>query len=146
MGGVTHLSDSRPSQTAARAAQVASGVALLALLLTPLAALGRTFDGAPVLLHLFGGLLNLSATPDIRLPASGPTQMLGLTSFALLLATFVGALGRQKWFWLTGLLSALAALLAVVLLGPAVLTTLRRALRRATITPATLTELEGTAR
>ena len=119
MCGVTDLSDSRPTRTAARVAQVASGAALLALLLTPLAALGRTFDGAPVLLHLFGGLLNLGSTTDVRLPPAGPTQLLGLTSFALLLATFVGALRRERWFWLTGLLAALVSLAAVLLLGRA---------------------------
>lgn len=119
MCGVTDLSDSRPSRTAARVAQVASGAALLALLLTPLAALGRTFDGAPVLLHLFGGLLNLGSTTDVRLPPAGPTQLLGLTSFALLLATFVGALRRQRWFWITGLLAALVSVAAVLLLNRA---------------------------
>ena len=119
MCGVTDLSDSRPSRTAARVAQVASGAALLALLLTPLAALGRTFDGAPVLLHLFGGLLNLGSTTDVRLPPAGPTQLLGLTSFALLLATFVGALRRQRWFWMTGLLAALVSVAAVLLLNRA---------------------------
>ncbi|MDO4245710.1 MAG: ABC transporter permease [Deinococcus sp.] len=116
---MTHLPDSRPSPTAARVALIASGVALAALLLTPLAALGRTFDGAPVLLHLFGSLHNFSANTDVRLPPSAPTQMLGLTSFALTLATLFGAWKRQNWFWITGLLAALTSVAAVVLLGQA---------------------------
>ncbi|WP_177183237.1 ABC transporter permease [Deinococcus reticulitermitis] len=114
---MTHLPDSRPSPTAARVAQIASGVALAALLLTPLAALGRTFEGAPVLLHLFGPLLDLSGNDSARLPAAGLTRGLGLASLALFALTLLGAVRRERWFWLTGLLAALASFAAVLLLN-----------------------------
>lgn len=96
---------------------MAGAVATFALLLTPLAALGRTFDGAPALLHLLSGVHDLSGNTDIRLPSPQPTQGLALASLLLSLATLFGAWKRQSWFWITGLLAALTSLAAVLLLG-----------------------------
>lgn len=114
---MTQLSDSRPSAAASRIALVAGGVGTAALLLTPLAALGRSFDGGAALLHLGGQILNTSSNGDIPLPSAATTLGLGWAALALLVATVVGALRRARWFWVTGLLAFVAALAAVLLLG-----------------------------
>ncbi|MFC4427414.1 ABC transporter permease [Deinococcus navajonensis] len=116
---MTHVSDSRPSPTAARLALIAAAAAAAGLLLFPLATLGRGFAADAALLHLTGSVTNLTANPDAPLPAIGTTLTLGWLTLALLVATIVGAARRERWFWLTGLLSFLSALAAVLLLGGA---------------------------
>ncbi|MFC4639640.1 ABC transporter permease [Deinococcus hohokamensis] len=116
---MTHVPDSRPSPTAARLALTAAATAAAGLLLFPLATLGRGFAADAALLHLTGSVTNLTATPDAPLPAVGTTLTLGWLTLALLAATIVGAARRERWFWLTGLLSFLSALAAVLLLGGA---------------------------
>ena len=114
---MTHLPDSRLSPAAARIALTASAAAAAGLLLFPLATLGRGFDADPVLLHLSGTVINLSANPDAPLPPTGTVLALGWAALALAVASVVGALRRAPWVWLTGLLAALAGIAAVVTLG-----------------------------
>ncbi|KEF34287.1 hypothetical protein RDMS_07740 [Deinococcus sp. RL] len=114
---MTHLLDSRLSPAAARIALTASAAAAAGLLLFPLATLGRGFDADPVLLHLSGTVINLSANPDAPLPPTGTVLALGWAALALAVASVVGALRRAPWVWLTGLLAALAGIAAVVTLG-----------------------------
>ncbi|CAM3224748.1 ABC transporter permease [Deinococcus deserti] len=87
------------------------------MLLFPLATLGRGFTADAALLHLSGSVLNLTSNPETPLPAVGATVTLGWLTLALLAATIFGAVRRERWFWLTGLLSFLSALAAVLLLG-----------------------------
>ena len=117
MLGVTHLPDARPSPLAARVALTASAVALAGLLLAPLVTLGRnSLDAAPALLHLGGGLLDLSGS-GIK-PVTAPAVIaLGWAAFALLLVTLVGALRRERWLWIPALLASLCAGVGVLLLG-----------------------------
>ncbi|RJF71816.1 ABC transporter permease [Deinococcus cavernae] len=115
MRTVTELHDSRPSGTAARIALTACGVALAALLLTPLAALGRSFDGSAALLQVTGQVLN-TGDPNLKLPASGLTLTLAWATLALLVVTLAGAWQRARWFWITGLLAFVTSLAAVLLL------------------------------
>ncbi|ANE43811.1 ABC transporter permease [Deinococcus puniceus] len=114
---MTYISDSRPSPVASRIALIVSGVAAAGLVLTPLAVLGRSFDGNAVLLHLSGAALNLTSDPQVRLPSSGTTVALGWVTLLFMLATLVGALRRERWFWVTGLLGFVTALAAVLLLN-----------------------------
>ncbi|GAA5533259.1 hypothetical protein Dalu01_01658 [Deinococcus aluminii] len=116
-GGVTHVSDSRPSPVAAKIALTASAIAAAGLLLFPLATLGRDFNAGGVLLHLTGSVLNLSTQRELPLPPTGAVLALGWVTLALLVASVIGALRRARWFWLTGLLALLTAALAVLLLA-----------------------------
>lgn len=114
---VTELTDSRPSAAAARIAITACAAAVAALLLTPLAALGRSgFDGSAALLHITGQVLNTS-TFTTGIPAPGAALPLAWVTVALLIATIFGALRRERWFWITGLLSFLTALAAIVVVN-----------------------------
>lgn len=92
-------------------------MALAGMLLFPLATLGRGFSADAVLLHLSGLILNLTDKQQAPLPPAGVTVALGWGTFALLVATLVGALRRERWFWITGLLAFLLALVATLLLG-----------------------------
>ncbi|GAA5512579.1 hypothetical protein Dcar01_01295 [Deinococcus carri] len=114
---MTLAPDSRPSPTAARIALTASAVAAAGLLLFPLATLGRGFDADAVLLHLSGGVFNLTANPDAPLPPTGTVLALGWATLALLVASIVGAVRRANWFWITGLLAFVTAVAAVWVLG-----------------------------
>lgn len=113
---MTTLNDSRPSATAARVATIASGLALAALLLTPLATLGRAFDSTAALLHISGQVLNTGSPLQVALPSASTPLALSWATAALLLATLVGAWQRTRWFWVTALLSFLTALAALFLL------------------------------
>lgn len=97
-------------------ALTASGVALFALLLTPLVALGRSFDGAASLLTISGQVFNAGGDTGAALPAVGTTLALAWATALMLLATLFGAWKRQNWFWVTGALAFVFSLLAVVLL------------------------------
>ncbi|MBB5235160.1 ABC transporter permease subunit [Deinococcus budaensis] len=136
---MTHVSDSRPSPTAAKVALTASAAAAAGLLLFPLATLGRGFDADAVLLHLSGAVLNFSGNQEAPLPPTGTVLALGWATLALTVASVVGALRRATWFWLTGLLACLCGVAAVLVLGQglgaetariAADTTLRPGLRR----------------
>lgn len=96
---------------------IASGLAIAAMLLTPLAALGRSGDdGTAVMLPLLGSVVNLTNF-KADLPAAGSVLGLAWFTLALLVATLLGALRRERWFWITGLLACLASVAAVLLLN-----------------------------
>jgi simple sugar transport system permease protein len=116
---VTHLSQSRPSGDAARVALIACAVAAAGMLLFPLAALGRGFSADAVLLHLSGSVLNLASNQQAPLPATATPLALGWATLALLAVTLFGAARRTGWFWITGLLTFLMAVTAVVMLDGA---------------------------
>ena len=97
----------------------ASGVAIFALLLTPLVALGRSFDGAASLLTIGGQVLNAGGDSGAALPSTGTTLALAWATVLLLAATMFGAWRRQNWFWITGALAFVASFLAVLLLNRA---------------------------
>lgn len=101
---------------AARVATVASGLALAALLLTPLATLGRSFDSTASLLHISGQVINTGSPLQVALPSTSLPLALAWATAALLLATLVGAWQRARWFWIPALLSTLTALTALFLL------------------------------
>lgn len=101
---------------AARIALTACGVALAAMLLTPLAALGRSFDSSAALLHVSGQVLNTSNFTQ-NLPTPGAALPLAWVSLLALVATIVGALGRQRWFWITGLIAFLGALGSILMIN-----------------------------
>lgn len=106
-----------PSKTAARVALFAAGLGILALLLMPLGTLGRTFDSDGILLHLSGQVLNL--TNDFQQAKQIDSLMIVVLAWAvlaLLVATFIGALRRAQWFWITGVLAFISAVAAVLLL------------------------------
>lgn len=113
---VTQLPDSRPSVTASRVALIASVVAAAALLLTPLAALGRSFDSTGVLLHISGQTLNTIGELQAPLPPHSTVLGLAWATLALIAATIFGAIRRERWFWITGLLAFVTSLVAVLVL------------------------------
>ncbi|GBF05094.1 inner-membrane translocator [Deinococcus aerius] len=120
---------------AARLALTASATAAAGLLLFPLATLGRDFNAGGVLLHLTGSVLNLSDTRDVPLPPTGTVLALGWVTLALTLASVIGALRRARWFWITGLLAFIAAVVAVILLGSGLSTETARVAADTTLRP-----------
>ncbi|WP_229829575.1 ABC transporter permease [Deinococcus ficus] len=140
---MTHDPDPRPSPTAAVIARIASGAGLLGMLLFPLAALGRGFDADAVLLHLSGSLLTLGAAAPERLPETGTVLALGWVALALLAATLFGAVQRTRWFWITGLLAALAAFADVLLLNSALGAEVARVANDAALRPGAKRQLRN---
>ncbi|MBZ9751313.1 ABC transporter permease [Deinococcus sp. HMF7604] len=116
---MTHDSPSHPSGVAARIALVACTAAILGLLLTPLATLGRGFNADAILLHLSGSVLNLTGNQQAPLPPTGTVLPLAWATLILLAATLFGAWRRARWFWITALLSVVTVVAAVVTLGGA---------------------------
>ncbi|MCD0158258.1 ABC transporter permease [Deinococcus sp. 6GRE01] len=114
---MTHVSHSRPSGDASRIALIACAVAVAGMLLAPLATLGRGFSADAVLLHLSGSVMNLSASQEAPLPPTGTIVALAWATLVMMVATLVGALRRQNWFWITGLIGSVLATAAVVTLG-----------------------------
>lgn len=124
-------------------ARIASGAGLLGMLLFPLAALGRGFDADAVLLHLSGSLLTLGAAAPERLPETGTVLALGWVALALLAATLFGAVQRTRWFWITGLLAALAAFADVLLLNSALGAEVARVANDAALRPGAKRQLRN---
>lgn len=87
------------------------------MLLAPLATLGRGFSADAVLLHLSGSVMNLSASQEAPLPPTGTIVALAWATLVMMIATLAGALRRQNWFWITGLIGSVLAVAAVVTLG-----------------------------
>ncbi|MDV6373821.1 ABC transporter permease [Deinococcus arenicola] len=123
---MTHNTQSRPSGDASRVALIACAVAAAGMLLFPLAALGRGFSADGVLLHLSGSVLNLASNQTAPLVATGTTVALGWATLALLLATLFGAVRRTGWFWITGLLTFVLAVSAVLVLDSALAAQIER--------------------
>nr|WP_157458831.1 ABC transporter permease [Deinococcus arboris] len=98
---------------------VACTAAILGLLLTPLATLGRGFNADAILLHLSGSVLNLTGNQQAPLPPTGTVLPLAWATLVLLAATLFGAWRRARWFWITALLSVVTVVAAVVTLGGA---------------------------
>ncbi|ALW89681.1 ABC transporter permease [Deinococcus actinosclerus] len=132
---MTHDSPPRPSGDAARIALIACAVAALGMLLFPLAALGRGFSADAVLLHLTGSVLNLTSNQQAPLPPTGTALALAWATLGTLLVTLAGAWQRQRWFWLTGLLTFGLATAAVIVLGGALDDQTRRVLADTTLRP-----------
>lgn len=112
-----NYSASGPSSTAAQVAMAAAGLGILALLLMPLATLGRAFDSDAILVHLSGQVFNL--TSDFQQATSmNPMVVVACawSTLLLLVITFFGAMRRAKWFWITGILALFSTVIAVVLL------------------------------
>ncbi|WP_189099710.1 ABC transporter permease [Deinococcus knuensis] len=116
---MTHVSHSRPSGDAARIALIACAVAIAGMLLAPLATLGRGFSADAILLHISGSVMNLSSSQEAPLPPTGTALALAWATLASLVATLVGAVTRQRWFWITGLLAFALAVASVFTLGGA---------------------------
>jgi len=132
---VTHDSHPRPSGDAARIALIACAVAALGMLLFPLATLGRGFSADAVLMHVTGSVMNLTSNQQAPLPPTGTVLALAWAALAALLVTLAGAWGRQRWFWVTGLLTFGLATAAVVVLGGALDDQTRRVLADTTLRP-----------
>nr|WP_157445470.1 ABC transporter permease [Deinococcus actinosclerus] len=105
------------------------------MLLFPLAALGRGFSADAVLLHLTGSVLNLTSNQQAPLPPTGTALALAWATLGTLLVTLAGAWQRQRWFWLTGLLTFGLATAAVIVLGGALDDQTRRVLADTTLRP-----------
>ncbi|MFD1730007.1 hypothetical protein ACFSC4_01055 [Deinococcus malanensis] len=73
----------------------------------------------------------------------GTTVTLGWLTLALLAATIFGAARRERWFWLTGLLSFLSALAAVLLLGGALNSEIARVAGDTTLRPGAKRQLRN---
>ncbi|WP_291430508.1 ABC transporter permease [Deinococcus sp.] len=116
---MTHVSHSRPSGDAARIALIACAVAIAGMLLAPLATLGRGFSADAILLHISGSVMNLSSSQDAPVHPTAAVLALAWATLASLVATVAGAVTRQRWFWLTGLLAFALAVAAVFTLGGA---------------------------
>ncbi|MFC3602983.1 ABC transporter permease [Deinococcus soli (ex Cha et al. 2016)] len=132
---MTHDSHPRPSGDAARIALIACAVAALGMLLFPLATLGRGFSADAVLMHVTGSVMNLTSNQQAPLPPTGTVLALAWAALAALLVTLAGAWGRQRWFWVTGLLTFGLATAAVVVLGGALDDQTRRVLADTTLRP-----------
>ncbi|WP_371864515.1 MULTISPECIES: ABC transporter permease [Deinococcus] len=132
---MTHDSHPRPSGDAARIALIACAVAALGMLLFPLAALGRGFSADAVLLHITGSVLNLTSNQQAPLPPTGTALALAWATLGTLLVTLAGAWQRQRWFWLTGLLTFGLATAAVIVLGGALDDQTKRVLADTTLRP-----------
>ncbi|GGN44797.1 ABC transporter permease [Deinococcus daejeonensis] len=132
---MTHDSHPRPSGDAARIALIACAVAALGMLLFPLATLGRGFSADAVLMHVTGSVMNLTSNQQAPLPPTGTVLALAWAALATLLVTLAGAWGRQRWFWVTGLLTFGLATAAVVVLGGALDDQTRRVLADTTLRP-----------
>ena len=105
------------------------------MLLFPLAALGRGFSADAVLLHLTGSVLNLTSNQQAPLPPTGTVLALAWATLGTLLVTLAGAWQRQRWFWLTGLLTFGLATAAVIVLGGALDDQTKRVLADTTLRP-----------
>ncbi|WP_371809963.1 ABC transporter permease [Deinococcus sp. JMULE3] len=132
---MTHDSPPRPSGDAARIALIACAVAALGMLLFPLATLGRGFSADAVLLHVTGSVMNLTSNQQAPLPPTGTVMPLAWAALGALLVTLAGAWGRQRWFWLTGLLTFGLATAAVIVLGSALDDQSARVLADTTLRP-----------
>ncbi|GGL07476.1 ABC transporter permease [Deinococcus radiotolerans] len=132
---MTHDSPPRPSGDAARIALIACAVAALGMLLFPLATLGRGFSADAVLLHVTGSVMNLTSNQQAPLPPTGTVLGLAWATLAALIVTLLGAWQRQRWFWLTGLLTFGLATAAVIVLGGALDDQTRRVLADTTLRP-----------
>lgn len=105
------------------------------MLLFPLATLGRGFSADAVLMHVTGSVMNLTSNQQAPLPPTGTVLALAWAALAALLVTLAGAWGRQRWFWVTGLLTFGLATAAVVVLGGALDDQTRRVLADTTLRP-----------
>ncbi|AWT37231.1 ABC transporter permease [Deinococcus arenae] len=105
------------------------------MLLFPLAALGRGFSADAVLLHITGSVLNLTSNQQAPLPPTGTALALAWATLGTLLVTLAGAWQRQRWFWLTGLLTFGLATAAVIVLGGALDDQTKRVLADTTLRP-----------
>nr|WP_189058855.1 ABC transporter permease [Deinococcus daejeonensis] len=105
------------------------------MLLFPLATLGRGFSADAVLMHVTGSVMNLTSNQQAPLPPTGTVLALAWAALATLLVTLAGAWGRQRWFWVTGLLTFGLATAAVVVLGGALDDQTRRVLADTTLRP-----------
>ncbi|MBZ9715089.1 ABC transporter permease [Deinococcus multiflagellatus] len=140
---MTHDSHSRPSGVAARIAMIVSAVAILGLLLTPLATLGRGGDADAALLHLSGAVYNLTSNAQIPLPPSGAVLPLAWGALAALAATLFGAWRRARWFWIPALVAFVLATAAVLVLGRALDTETTRVLADTALRPGTKRQLRN---
>ncbi|NTY00169.1 ABC transporter permease [Deinococcus sp. JMULE3] len=105
------------------------------MLLFPLATLGRGFSADAVLLHVTGSVMNLTSNQQAPLPPTGTVMPLAWAALGALLVTLAGAWGRQRWFWLTGLLTFGLATAAVIVLGSALDDQSARVLADTTLRP-----------
>nr|WP_189069641.1 ABC transporter permease [Deinococcus radiotolerans] len=105
------------------------------MLLFPLATLGRGFSADAVLLHVTGSVMNLTSNQQAPLPPTGTVLGLAWATLAALIVTLLGAWQRQRWFWLTGLLTFGLATAAVIVLGGALDDQTRRVLADTTLRP-----------
>ncbi|WP_373291004.1 ABC transporter permease [Deinococcus sedimenti] len=132
---MTHDSPPRPSGDAARIALIACAVAALGMLLFPLATLGRGFSADAVLLHVTGSVMNLTSNQQAPLPPTGTVLALAWATLGTLIVTLLGAWQRQRWYWMTGLLTFGLATAAVVVLGGALDDQSQRVLADTTLRP-----------
>ncbi|GGR87953.1 ABC transporter permease [Deinococcus sedimenti] len=105
------------------------------MLLFPLATLGRGFSADAVLLHVTGSVMNLTSNQQAPLPPTGTVLALAWATLGTLIVTLLGAWQRQRWYWMTGLLTFGLATAAVVVLGGALDDQSQRVLADTTLRP-----------